>query len=104
MRGGLLGLWVGLGKVFVRAAFSHQTLCCLSGVVGFAHVQRMSSSTGIMVKECFPSWEGQLSVGLNRDLQDYRIYRTKGAQDCSVSRPRIHDGRALHVNDLGSGN
>ena len=58
LRGGFRGLVVGLGNVVGWAAFSHQTSCCLSGLVGFARVQRMLSSTGIMLEECFPSWEG----------------------------------------------
>ncbi len=58
LRGGFRRLYGRLGKVVVWAAFSHQTSCCLSGLVGFAHVQRTLSSTGIMLEECFPSWEG----------------------------------------------
>ena len=58
MRGGFWGMRFWLWKVVVWTAFSHQTSCCLSGTVGFAHVQRMLSNTGIMVEECFPSWKG----------------------------------------------
>ena len=54
LRGGFRGMRFWLWKIVVWTAFSHQTSCCLSGTVGFAHVQRMLSNTGIMV----PSWKG----------------------------------------------
>ena len=88
------GSWVcgvGLGKVFVRAAFSHQTSCCLSGLVGFAHVQRTLSSTDIMVKECFPSWEGATvsrSESGFAGLQDLQDERRPGLFSFPAPHPR----------------
>ena len=99
MRRGFRGLRVWLWKVVVWTAFGHQTSCCLSGTVGFAHVQRMLSNTGIMVEECFPSWKGEVSVR-QRSVLDV----VSGGDGMVNSRPRIREGKHFAGMTFRSGN